>query len=184
VLACLYIQFLTSVADLVEAYKWYPARVPVNERFGDFSAGLVNTLNIAKAWYETCHDSDWGHVSCRPSGAEIQTLPSRVIEVGTVLNPRLRLFPTGGFFREQYVTLSYCWGKALQNIVLLKDPSLQMVWEHIGLPFRELSRTIQDAILVTRQLDLANYQDAFDPKESSGARHSELVLGVTARCIN
>jgi hypothetical protein len=82
----------------------------------------------------------------------MQTLPSRVIEVGTILNPRLRLFPTRGFFKEQYLTLSYCWGKAPQKIVLLKDPSLQMVWKHIGLPFRELSKTIQDAILVTRQL--------------------------------
>lgn len=145
-------RLLTRAANLVSTYEQYPERPRNNERYEDSSTGLSASIQIAKAWYETCHDKDWGHVSCRPFGTEFQTLPTRVIDVGTTHNPRVKLFVTRGY-KCQYLALSYCWGQAPQRTVLLKkNLDEPRVWEHVGLPQRNLSRTIRDAILVTRNL--------------------------------
>ncbi|KAF2829540.1 HET-domain-containing protein [Ophiobolus disseminans] len=142
------IDLVSLPSNLIDTYKRYPER-PQNERFEDSAEGLSTSTQIAKAWYETCHDKNWGHVSCRPFGTEPQTLPTRVIDVGTVRQPKARLLPTHGA-KGKYLTLSYCWGKAPQRVILLKDDL--PVWEATGLPFDDLSKTIQDAIVFTRKL--------------------------------
>jgi hypothetical protein len=74
-------------------------------------------------------------------------LPTRVIDVGTKLDPNTRIVVTKGA-KGQYLTLSYCWGST-QKIRLFKE---KLVEYQQALPFKDTSKTIQDAIVFTRAL--------------------------------
>lgn len=139
---------LNYTANLDDAYKWYPRRLPTPSRFEGNAVGLASSVKIAKAWFETCHDKAWGHVSCRPLGTSLQTLPTRSIDVGTHSEPLVRVVDTKGL-QGRYLTLSYCWGKNPQKVILLKHVKISF---ELGLRVGTLSKTIQDAIIFTREL--------------------------------
>ena len=88
------------------------------------------------------------HVKCRPSDQLV--LPSRLINVGTNNNSRVKLVDTGYGELQPYVALSYCWatGQTLtttrENLATHKDE----------IPFERLPRTIKDAITITRDLGI------------------------------
>lgn len=75
-------------------------------------------------------------------------LPTRVIDVGSTSDPQSKLFQPVSVTHEQYVTLSYCWGRdrftttTLDNIDSHKE----------ALDWLTLPQTFKDAIKTTRNL--------------------------------
>jgi hypothetical protein len=84
------------------------------------------------------------HASCTGT-AKNQVLPVRLIQV----TPKLRLAPTEGL-KGRYLCLSYCWGSS-RNSMLTRENFSEY---HEKLESENLPWTIQDAIVVTRQLGM------------------------------
>ncbi|CAG8980064.1 hypothetical protein HYALB_00013389 [Hymenoscyphus albidus] len=105
---------------------------------------VQTSLAQAHTWIEKCQKS---HKGC--SQARIRTpAPTRLIQVGSASeDPKLCLAHPGDC---EWAALSYCWG-GHSNFTLTKDrlDSFQM-----GMPYEEFPKTIQDAILVTRALEI------------------------------
>lgn len=79
--------------------------------------------------------------------------PSILIQIDSGLHPpRLRLKVTRPEVQEKYVALSYCWGDVDSPRTILTNLD---IWTQ-DLPFSLLPQTIQDAVLVTKELGL-NY---------------------------
>jgi hypothetical protein len=77
------------------------------------------------------------------------TLPTRVIDVGLESSQSVRVVDTLGS-RGVYATLSYCWGSQ-KNVVLCQENISQL---ENGIDVSALPQTIQDAISVTRKMDI------------------------------
>lgn len=81
------------------------------------------------------------------------TLPTRVIDVGERHASRdiVRLIETNGM-RGPYCSLSYCWGAPGTNSLL----TTKATYDHYikGILFKDLPKTYQDAVTVTRALDV------------------------------
>jgi Heterokaryon incompatibility protein (HET) len=93
---------------------------------------------------DECQDS---HDTCQRRCTPL--LPNRVIDVGlSDCNPRL--YVTASEQRANYTTLSYCWGGA-QQLATTKATFDSMT---LGIPMTCLPQTIQDAILITRNLNI------------------------------
>lgn len=82
------------------------------------------------------------HPRCRVES----TLPLRVIEVG----PEPKLYCTNGENAE-YVALSHCWGST-QNLTTTTSSLAKRIE---GIPWDDIPKTFQDAILLTRELGFA-----------------------------
>lgn len=107
---------------------------------------------MASSWLKTCTQS---HTSCDTTKSE-SFLPSRLIEIGTgnELSPRLVDTKEGiGISDRRYLALSHCWGTSLGRSVpkttktTFEDHKKKISW-------RGLSKTFQDAIIITQRLGL------------------------------
>lgn len=96
-----------------------------------------------QGWIEECLGPS--HEYCiAPTEAE---LPTRVIDVGTGNNPTIRLVePRGKVAR--YICLSHCWGR--EQIITTTRSTLKA--RAAGIRMEDLSRTFQDAVVLTRRL--------------------------------
>lgn len=100
--------------------------------------------NQALRLLDKCQDS---HDSCPRRCTPL--LPNRVIDVGSLdYNPRL--YVTAAEQRANYTTLSYCW-RGAQQLVTTKAIFNSMT---LSIPMTCLPRTIQDAIIITRNLNI------------------------------
>jgi Heterokaryon incompatibility protein (HET) len=80
-------------------------------------------------------------------------LPKRVLAIQTNSQiSHVRLLATNGR-RGHYATLSYCWG-ALEKHPL-RTTQANILAHLNGINFETLSKTVQDAILVTREVGLS-----------------------------
>lgn len=79
-------------------------------------------------------------------------LPTRVLDVGQKKDPlHLRLVEARGLY-GQYVTLSHCWGPPSRLPLITTKYNLR---DHLNeISFDQLSKTFQDAIVVTRELGI------------------------------
>jgi hypothetical protein len=98
-------------------------------------------------WLQQCRTS---HPHCK-TGTSQTFKPTRLIDVGSNASPQLRL-RNGTQCSGPYATLSYCWGKSQHNLTTKSTLQASM----IGLDISALCKTMQDAIIVTRNLQL-NY---------------------------
>lgn len=120
-------------------------------RPGQSRDGLVHTVPPApmnSATLETIHD--WLeacnlHTHC-PKLFE-QSLPYRILDVGSFSDPRLRLIEGCGH-KDTYIALSYCWG--VKDTFVTTRENLEAFKINIG--ERELPQTFVDAISVSRHL--------------------------------
>jgi len=80
-------------------------------------------------------------------------LPKRVLDIQTYSTTNhVRLVATNGL-RGHYATLSYCWGPAEKHPLKTTKANIQA---HLsGINFKALSKTVQDAIVVTRGAGLS-----------------------------
>lgn len=94
------------------------------------------------------------HESCASLSVD-QPLPKRILNIEKQPIVREARGATG-----RYAALSYCWGSSGRNILLTKDkgtagqsPTFDR-FTTVGIELDQLAKTIQDAILVCRALDL------------------------------
>jgi Heterokaryon incompatibility protein (HET) len=118
--------------------------------WGIFSSSLVpdprtarlGSFALASSWIEKCGLS---HSCVVPRDSK---LPSRVLDIGTT-SDRIRLFETNGLV-GRYACLSHCWG-GKQILRTTKDN----VKSHlVSIPWNDIPRTFQDAIIFVWQLGL------------------------------
>lgn len=111
--------------------------------------GIDRIASLASKWIRTCRQT---HRNCRSYSdkRETKVLPTRLIDVGTkAVSQAPRLFiPTRHLPSFEYIALSYAWGSS--NFTKTTSSNLQAMIQQ--LPWTELPKTIQDAIIVTRSL--------------------------------
>jgi hypothetical protein len=104
-----------------------------------------------KSWLHTCR-SEHRDCSSRPT----DFLPTRLLDVQAGdINPDVRLVLTQNLAqdtrtRPAYLTLSHCWGPKHLHSVTTDTNDLAKRLKRI--PFKDLSRTFQDAVQITREL--------------------------------
>ncbi|PQE08372.1 Heterokaryon incompatibility protein [Rutstroemia sp. NJR-2017a WRK4] len=109
---------------------------------------------LLRAWLQRC---DEDHNECMPS--RYYDLPTRLLNVSPSKNPAdLRLDEmdhSEAIDEIQYIALSHCWGQLPSNQVPPYCTTKQNIEpRRVGFTVADLPRTFQDAIEVTRKLDL------------------------------
>jgi len=129
--------------------------VLTHERLGEqTTTGTPETLALARAWLRECLDGHEACVTRHQDGEEEDAgddgfLPTRLLDVGTLEEPRLRLVAGDDLDpRCEYVALSHRWG-ADQTRVLR---TCNVIAYHHGIPPEETTPTVRDAARVTRAL--------------------------------
>jgi hypothetical protein len=98
-----------------------------------------------KHQYDTCLAS---HERCAASARSGIRLPTRLICVGTMGGPLVRLCESAKLVREtSYAALSHCWG-SVQPLTLTRSSAQQL---YDGVTQDELPLTFQHAVAVTRR---------------------------------
>jgi len=98
-------------------------------------------------WFHTCQS-----VHQHPLLDQAALLPTRVIDVDVALpRPKLQVQSKPPTIASNYAALSYCWGKTKAATTTVDNLN-----RHIsrGFEFSSLPKTIQDAIIVTRELGI------------------------------
>jgi hypothetical protein len=122
-------------------------------------------FGILKLWLENCDTDhrDPKNQDRNCAGVTKQRLPTRLIDVGTLETPSLRLVETQEDninLGEEYIALSHPWGdtrKYTSFSTLRKDPEgtrheLDIFKQAI--PYNELPATFRDAVICTRRLSI------------------------------
>lgn len=122
------------------AFRDIPVKAEISK-----SAWSEVAQNFARHHFQACTQD---HAMCR---LEKTLLPTRVVDLGTVGDSRLRLLETHGSRFGQYAALSYCWG----GDQLLKTTFGNIDYMTSGrLLLSDLPQTLADAVHVTRSLGL------------------------------
>ncbi|KAK8121909.1 hypothetical protein PG984_010579 [Apiospora sp. TS-2023a] len=98
-------------------------------------------IELAKQWIRQCEVEHKCGINDLP-----QTLPSMVLDVSDQHKVKLIRAPTK---IERYITLSYCWGKTSQAVMLNKKSMSDLT---SGISPHQLDATIRDSIGITREL--------------------------------
>ncbi|KAK6709921.1 hypothetical protein SNK05_004397 [Fusarium graminearum] len=108
---------------------------------------IVKIASLASTWIRTCRQT---HQHCRSYSdkSEPKILPTRLVDVGTDVNPPRLFIPQRHLRSFEYIALSYVWGS--KTFIKTTYSNLEAMTQH--LPWAQLPKTIQDAILVTRSL--------------------------------
>jgi Heterokaryon incompatibility protein (HET) len=111
--------------------------------------GSDQTLGVIGQWIKTC---DENHPKCQYTISGMPTesvpkLPTRVLDVRSCED--IRLLVTGNQ-EAKYAALSHCWGGISQ--IRTTKSSLEDHRRHIN--FNDLSKTIRDAVYLTRNLGI------------------------------
>ncbi|KAF5671664.1 hypothetical protein FHETE_4034 [Fusarium heterosporum] len=136
----------TGQNPISEAYQgpiWLP-QDPTSD------VGLENITRLTLKWIQDCQNT---HNRCGhgDNHGNIDYLPTRLIDVGTDDEKQPpKLFLPDGSKNLEYVALSYAWGPVNNHVTKTTASNLQVMME--GLPFSQLPKTVQDAIIFTRKL--------------------------------
>jgi hypothetical protein len=105
-------------------------------------------LKLAKTWINHCSKD---HHKCKSVQGSTSQHPTRLVHVGSRSSPTLRLsVTTESAVHGPYTTLSHCWGYSVP-FRLLRN-TLEVMKTLIAA--ETLPKTFQDAIIVTRALDI------------------------------
>ena len=109
-------------------------------------------LAQAKDWLRECTSLHDCGKQIQQDGIQQPWLPTRLVDVGTYSEPVLRLVSSKTIApcSSLYVTLSHCWG--LAQIFRLLESNLDDL--HSSIPWDALTLTFQNAITVTRGLEI------------------------------
>lgn len=115
--------------------------------------GTQQQFKLLNEWIHVC-DTNNNCTSVQEHEGHVDSMPTRVIHVGTAENPCLRLVETGGNVKGRYVALSYCWGKLEkhQRFITSTD-NLDDRKKEIKLD--EMPNSFRDAVIATRALGVA-----------------------------
>ncbi|VTT64840.1 unnamed protein product [Fusarium fujikuroi] len=112
--------------------------------------GVEKAITLASSWIQNCSAN---HDKCRiqPDNCHLRTTkPTRLIDVGSqngVHVPKIVITNTSS--EMEYFALSYAWGSG-HNFAKTTASNLEDMKN--GLPWDELAKTVQDAIIFTRKL--------------------------------
>jgi hypothetical protein len=121
----------------------------VSQRPVEANLGKENTIQELRSWLDECLTAHPESLS--PDGQSLShrfPLPTRVIDVGTDTDPIAKIIQPSSVIHEQYIILSYCWGKQR----FLTSVSANIAAHMERLPESNLPQTFTDAIDVTRRL--------------------------------
>lgn len=108
------------------------------------------SFQLANEWIETCVRE---HHGCMAAYNSASVLPTRLLDVGTSSDGRLRLVEgltvEEDFTRPRYLTLSHRWPK--EPIICLTEQNLESFRQ--GIPMDQLPPTFQHAVQITRRLN-------------------------------
>lgn len=123
-------------------------RRSTNHRF------LLQHLEDCTSNHEQCNKDFHGE----PRGpADVPQLPTRVLSLGTEIDGEIKLLeqnpdPAGPLHRGHYTALSHCWGPKEKHSITTTTKNIDNHRQSIS--FKVLSRTLQDAVTITRNLGL------------------------------
>ncbi|KAI1028754.1 hypothetical protein LB503_002163 [Fusarium chuoi] len=112
--------------------------------------GVEKAVALAKRWMESCSTS---HEKCgmQPEALDLtKTIPTRLIDVGPkdgAVSPKI--VTTNSSFEIEYLALSYAWGSG-HDFAKTTASNLVEMTKH--LPWDDLAKTVQDAIIFTKKL--------------------------------
>ncbi|KAK9800118.1 putative Heterokaryon incompatibility domain-containing protein [Seiridium cardinale] len=105
------------------------------------------TVKLAKEWIKKFKEK---HAHSSSVEGLSSWLPTRLIDVGTITEPVLKLTPSTEIPRySSYFSLSHRWGT--KKIILLKKGNIESLM--VEIPDNELSQTFRDAITFARMMD-------------------------------
>jgi hypothetical protein len=141
------------------------------------STSVKDKLVAIRQWLDHC--SSRHSDRCFPKAKHT---PHRLVEVGATGNlPRLVLSKQISFHNQRYTTLSHCWGPSLPIRTLLSNVQ---AYSH-SIPLEIIPRTFEDAILITRALDiqfiwidaLCIIQDSAEDWDREAAKMKDIYAG-------
>jgi serine/threonine protein kinase len=122
----------------------------------DLERNSINDFfNLAQEWLKDC---DEGHTGCQVQRAN--RLPTRLIDVGSLQSPVLRLVETRHetVLSPRYIALSHPWGDtdAYKAFVTLRDDQSEdgrnLAKFKVSIPYDDLPKTFKHAVDCTRNL--------------------------------
>lgn len=136
-----------------------------------------STVALIKQWLKKCEVEHGCGISLPPS-----QMPSMILDVSD--QDKIKLVRVPQDLRERYISLSYCWGKGSQSVMLNKSNQSDLA---SGVSVRQLDPTIRDSITVTRQLGfrylwidaLCIFQDDYEFKARELGRMGEIYRDAT-----
>ena len=107
---------------------------------------------LLRAWLRWCDESHY----CNKHNAESKTvLPTRLLYIGGPNTDALRLYCPKKYDIMEYVALSHCWGELTPKNKLQFCTTNNNIKARLKkFSFSELPKTFQDAVKVTRELDV------------------------------
>ncbi|EKG20123.1 Heterokaryon incompatibility [Macrophomina phaseolina MS6] len=108
-----------------------------------------SALSVAKKWYEECLEEHCNACTEASKGRH-RFFPSRIVDVGELADPDVRVIVPPIPIDEPYATLSHCWGHS-QTLRLVQD---NIEGFARGIPLKTLPKTFEEAVIVARRLDL------------------------------
>ncbi|CAG8950126.1 hypothetical protein HYFRA_00008361 [Hymenoscyphus fraxineus] len=101
------------------------------------------TFQQGRAWFQECLQT---HSESKDL-AKAQ-LPTRVLDVGSLADPLLRVYEPPKPTYDDYINLSYCWGR--EQFLTTRKENFESHKQSMNV--EDLPKTIADAVLVTRGL--------------------------------
>lgn len=147
----------SQILSEIQRGPWMPRESPelgtgIDHLLSHYT-GSDSLLNLAGEWLSACHREHSCHQGPSCTEQEIPFRPTRLLDVGDsdgIQNPRLDIKQsTSG--RVQYLALSHCWGRNLNNFYKLTKETEEELLQ--GVRVEKLSRTFQDAVKVCRKLN-------------------------------
>jgi hypothetical protein len=130
-----------------------PSGVALAERsLASDHTGSDACIDFILSQLRQCRDTHTKCQSMRPSRQRTGGfLPTRMIDIGRIGDSIVRLIETDDHAGETpYIALSHCWGNS-QPLQLTRTNAPRL---KAGIPSTELPKTFQDAIHVTRKMDI------------------------------
>ncbi|KAI1178575.1 hypothetical protein F4777DRAFT_575815 [Nemania sp. FL0916] len=107
---------------------------------------------LLNEWKRLC-DETHSCLSAQEDRTYKTALPTRVLDVGTLDNPSVRLVEPKPDMKAEYAALSHCWGHVpKENRLCLENENLSDFLN--GIDFQKLPKLFQDAVTVTRALNI------------------------------
>ena len=126
--------------DVPPGYEQLLARAVEPDSASDAS------IRVLQSWHRNCLAN---HPPCARQLFRQRPLPTRVLDVGDA-NTNPKMIATNGSMGE-WAALNYCWG-GNSSFVLNTETSMSLFGGYISLA--EYPKTLQDAIIITRALNL------------------------------
>ncbi|CAG8973227.1 hypothetical protein HYALB_00006396 [Hymenoscyphus albidus] len=101
------------------------------------------TFQQGRAWFQECLQTH-----SESKDLPKPQLPTRVLDVGSLADPRLRVYEPPKPTYDDYINLSYCWGK--EHFLTTRKENFDSHKQSMDV--EDLPKTIADAVLVTRGL--------------------------------